>query len=328
MRLYPLVFTPLLKEKIWGGDKLKKEFNKASLFSHAGESWELSCIEGEVSVVADGPLKGRDLRSLLRESGPDIMGKKVFAAYGPEFPLLFKFIDAAQDLSVQVHPGDELAQARHGSRGKTEMWYVLSAEPGALLLSGFRKAVKKKDYPRLAASGEIMDALASYPVKSGDVFFIPAGRVHAIGGGIVLAEVQQTSDITYRIFDYNRRGADDKPRILHTELAADAIDFTVQSDYRTHYHALKNEAVKIAECPFFTVNLISISSSVRRVLKDRDSFIVYMCADGAARLSCCADITELKKGDTVLVPACLADIVLSVSDPSSTSGAKILEIYV
>jgi mannose-6-phosphate isomerase len=238
-------------------------------------------------------------------------------------PLLFKFIDAKDDLSVQVHPNDALAKARHNSFGKTEMWYILSAGKDAKLYSGFKKSVTKAEYPELVKTGAITDVLASCKVKEGDVFFIPAGRVHAIGAGIVLAEVQQTSDVTYRIFDYNRKGPDGKERQLHTEEALDAIDFNVEKNYKTEYAPRVNEAVNIAECDFFTVNLLELAGSVRRNLKRHDSFAVYMCARGEAALRCAGTETKLKQGDTVLVPASITqDIFLS------SKNAKLLEVYI
>jgi len=323
MKFYPLTFNPVFKSTIWGGEKLKGEFNKNSPLSRIGESWEISCVPGSVSVVNNGDLAGMSLTDILEKYGAEILGKKVFASSCAALPLLFKFIDAREDLSVQVHPGDELAKKRHNSFGKTEMWYILSAEKNAKLFSGFKKKVSKAEYPELVESGGILDVLASHEVKAGDAFFIPAGRVHAIGAGIVLAEVQQTSDVTYRIFDYHRKGADGKERQLHTAEALDAINFEVEKNYKTPYKPRVNEAVNIAECKFFTVNLIELAGNVSRDLRRRDSFAVYMCADGEAELYCAGTATKLKKGGTVLIPAAVThDIILS------SENANLLEVYI
>ena len=261
MNLYPLKFRPIFKQTIWGGNKLRDYLHKTLAPENTGESWELSAVKGNVSVAKNGPLAGKDLDFLCKHFGPELLGEKVCARTGNDFPLLFKFIDAAKDLSVQndfpllfkfidaakdlsvqVHPNDELARSRHNSFGKTEMWYVLQADKGARLMSGFSEETDKAEYPELVQSGEIIDRLGSYEVTAGDCFFIPAGRIHAIGAGLVVAEVQQTSDITYRIYDYHRKGPDGKERQLHTDLALDAVDFTVQSDARTHYIARLNQA--------------------------------------------------------------------------------------
>jgi mannose-6-phosphate isomerase len=322
MTLYPLLFNSLLKPAPWGGEKLKEEFNKSSYLPNIGESWELSCVSGRVSIVENGPLAGRALDDILREYGPAVLGGKVFVRTGARLPLLFKLIDAAQNLSIQVHPGDTLAKARHNSSGKTEMWYVLWAEPGAKLSAGFKEEVKKQNYAALVETGAIAGKLAEYEVKPGDSFFIPAGIVHAIGAGLVVAEVQQASDVTYRLFDYNRPGPDGRPRQLHTHEALDAIDFTPRQDYKTHYAPQKNAAVNIAKCPYFTVNLLDIDEPLHRNLKERDSFAVYMCVEGAAILNSAGEEVKLDKGRTALVPASIADIRIE------TAAAKLLEVYI
>ena len=286
MNLYPLKFRPIFKQTIWGGNKLRDYLHKTLAPENTGESWELSAVKGNVSVAKNGPLAGKDLDFLCKHFGPELLGEKVCARTGNDFPLLFKFIDAAKDLSVQVHPNDELARSRHNSFGKTEMWYVLQADKGARLMSGFSEETDKAEYPELVQSGEIIDRLGSYEVTAGDCFFIPAGRIHAIGAGLVVAEVQQTSDITYRIYDYHRKGPDGKERQLHTDLALDAVDFTVQSDARTHYIARLNQAVTAVQCPFFTVNVLELQGTVQRNRQEQKSFVVYMCAKGQAELEC------------------------------------------
>lgn len=322
MNLYPLKFRPIYKQTIWGGNKLRGLLGKTLAPENTGESWELSAVKNNVSVAKNGTLAGKSLDELCQEFGPELLGEKVYAQSGGEFPLLFKFIDAARDLSVQVHPDDELAKQRHGGLGKTEMWYVLQADPGAKLLSGFQKPASKDEYAELVQSGEIISRLGSYEVKEGDSFFIPAGRVHAIGAGLVVAEVQQTSDITYRIYDYHRTGPDGKERQLHTQEALDAIDFSVLADARTHYTPRANEAVTAAKCPFFTVNVLELQGQAERDLKAQKSFVVYMCAQGQAELDCGGYTLPLQAGETVLVPAQYAVCTLKAD------RAKLLEVYI
>lgn len=323
MNLYPLKFRPIFKQTIWGGNKLRDYLHKTLAPENTGESWELSAVKGNVSVAKNGPLAGKDLDFLCKHFGPELLGEKVCARTGNDFPLLFKFIDAAKDLSVQVHPNDELARSRHNSFGKTEMWYVLQADKGARLMSGFSEETDKAEYPELVQSGEIIDRLGSYEVTAGDCFFIPAGRIHAIGAGLVVAEVQQTSDITYRIYDYHRKGPDGKERQLHTDLALDAVDFAVQSDARTHYIARLNQAVTAVQCPFFTVNVLELQGTVQRNLQEQKSFVVYMCAKGQAELECAGHKLPLQTGETILIPARCADNILLLAQQ-----AKLLEVYI
>lgn len=323
MNLYPLKFRPIFKQTIWGGNKLRDYLHKTLAPENTGESWELSAVKGNVSVAKNGPLAGKDLDFLCKHFGPELLGEKVCARTGNDFPLLFKFIDAAKDLSVQVHPNDELARSRHNSFGKTEMWYVLQADKGARLMSGFSEETDKAEYPELVQSGEIIDRLGSYEVTAGDCFFIPAGRIHAIGAGLVVAEVQQTSDITYRIYDYHRKGPDGKERQLHTDLALDAVDFAVQPDARTHYIARLNQAVTAVQCPFFTVNVLELQGTVQRNLQEQKSFVVYMCAKGQAELECASHKLPLQTGETILIPARCADNILL-----QAQQAKLLEVYI
>ncbi len=322
MNLYPLKFRPIFKQTIWGGNKLREQLHKTLAPENTGESWELSAVAGNVSIAKNGPLAGKDLDFLCKHFGPQLLGEKVCAKTGNDFPLLFKFIDAAKDLSIQVHPADELARARHNCLGKTEMWYVLQADPGARLLSGFQESTAKEEYPSLVQSGEIINRLGCYEVKAGDVFFIPAGRIHAIGAGLVVAEVQQTSDVTYRIYDYHRKGPDGKERQLHTEQALDAIDFSVITEARNRYIARLNQAVPAVQCPFFTVNVLELQGHMHRDLKAQQSFVVYMCAKGQAQLECGGYTLPLQTGETVLVPAQCADCILSAEQ------AKLLEVYI
>ena len=252
--LYPLKFTPFYLEKIWGGNRIKTILGKYyGTLPNCGESWELSSVEGYVSVVSNGFLAGNTITELIEVYMGDLVGDKIYKKFGIEFPLLFKFIDTNKDLSIQVHPGDELARKRHNAYGKTEMWYVVHAEKGALINSGFNRPVTRDRYIELLEEGNITEILHYDEVVPGDVFFIPAGRVHAIGEGVMLAEIQQTSDITYRIFDYNRKDVQGKLRELHTDLALDAIDFSYMEEYKTRYHVEPNVSSEIVSCEYFKI---------------------------------------------------------------------------
>lgn len=312
--LYPLQFSQNLFTLVWGS-----------------EDWVVSAVPQKESLVANGPLEGMPLSQLVDVYGEDLLGKKVLKMYGKKFPLLVKFIDAHDDLSIQVHPDNDLAMARHNSLGKTEMWFVIDAKEDAKLYSGFSREITKDEYEQRVKDGTICEVLQSHSVKRGDVFFIPAGRVHAICGGVLLAEVQQSCDITYRIFDYNRPGLDGKPRQLHTEMARDAIDYTLYPTYLTDYLEKINKPVAITECPFFTVKIHNITRSFHRKLYKYDSFIIYTCLNGDCRIHLrvkgvpVSDI-ELKKGQSCLVPASVADLDLI---PNNDKGlTELLETYI
>jgi mannose-6-phosphate isomerase len=323
--LYPLKFTPICKEKIWGGDKLKELLNKkVGKLPNCGESWELSGVENEISVVANGFLKGNNLEELIEIYMGDLVGEKAYDQFGIEFPLLIKYIDAKDKLSIQVHPNDELAKERHGTFGKTEMWYVIHADEGARLVTGFNRPLNKEDYLKYFNNGKLEEILNYESVKAGDVFFIPAGRVHAIGGGIVLAEIQQTSDTTYRIFDFNRLDDNGNPRELHTELALDAIDFKFEKNYRTSYKTLENVSTTLVECQYFTTNILPFSRKVDRDFTEKDSFIIYMCLEGEYTFNWDEGSVVVKKGETILVPAMINTFSL---DPFEGNMAQLLEIY-
>ncbi|GHV50766.1 mannose-6-phosphate isomerase [Bacteroidia bacterium] len=298
------VFKPILKPLIWGGSGICPFKGISPELSGIGESWEISHVEGNYSVVASGPLEGWDIDKLIRAYGPQLLGKQVMERFGTTFPLLIKFIDAADDLSVQVHPGDELAKQRHNSFGKTEMWYVVKASEGASLYSGFSQEIDAEEYVGRVAEGSLTDVLQRYEVKAGDSFYLPAGRVHAIGKGCFIAEIQQTSNITYRIYDYNRKGADGKERELHTGLAKDAIDFRAFNDYRTSYAPQKDMPVTLADNNYFTVRLLDMSRACTRDFRLLDSFVIYICLEGRCTLNDNKGNTlELTQGQTVLLPA-------------------------
>jgi len=307
--MYPLKFEPILKTIVWGGEKIAPYKGIETTQSHIGESWELSGVAGNESIVSEGPLKGRSIASLVKEYKGELVGKHVYENTADEFPLLIKFIDAQKDLSIQVHPNDELAAERHnGSKGKTEMWYVVAADPGAHLLAGLKEKITPEEYAAKVADGSITDVLARYDVKPGDVFFLPAGRIHAICSGCFIAEIQQTSDITYRIFDYNRPGLDGKPRQLHTEQAKDAIDYTVYPDYRTEYSPEENEEVELVNCRYFTTSVYDLSLPFAKDLSSIDSFMVVMCLSGEGSMEVDGEEVSLHQGETVLIPASADDV--------------------
>jgi mannose-6-phosphate isomerase len=323
--LYPLKFTPIFKERIWGGNKIKTVLNKDyGQLPNCGESWELSGVEGNVSVVANGYLAGNDLNELVEVYMGDLVGESVFERFGNEFPLLIKFIDANDDLSIQVHPDDEMAAERHKSYGKTEMWYVIEAEKGAKLQSGFNRQVDQELYLEKLEAIELPDILNFEEVSAGDVFFIPAGRVHAIGKGILLAEIQQTSDITYRIYDYNRRDANGSTRELHTDLAVDAIDYTLYPEYKTRYQSKINESVELASCRYFTTNVLELDTTVEKDYNKLDSFVIYICLEGQLEIETEIGSEVIELGETVLLPATIESVVLK---PVSAK-ARLLEVYI
>jgi len=302
-------FEPILKSLIWGGEKIAPYKGIATDQHQIGESWELSGVQGSESTVAEGPDKGMKLSELLARDGAKLIGKANYERFGNEFPLLIKFIDARQDLSIQVHPNDQLAWERHKSKGKTEMWYVVAADEEAHLKSGFAKQVTPEEYEASVADNTITDILADYKIRPGEVYFLPAGRVHAIGAGSFVAEIQQTSNITYRIYDYNRRGADGKPRELHTEQAKAAIDYTVLPDYRTPYERRMNRTVELVCCPYFTTDLLELDQPQRLDLSAWDSFLVVICTEGEGTLTDDGGGTmPIHRGQTVLVPATAASL--------------------
>lgn len=307
-KIYPFLFKPNLHSVIWGGDQLAT-WKGLDYQKGVGESWEVSAVESSPSVIANGVWTGNELPEVIAKMPEEILGRQVAKEYHNKLPLLVKFIDAERDLSIQVHPDDKMAQREHGKMGKTEMWYVLDAKPGACLYAGFKDELSSAEYKKRVADGTICDSLARHEVKAGDVFYIPAGRVHAICSGILLAEVQQSSDVTYRIFDYNRLGTDGKPRQLHTELAAKALDFKVEEDYKTKYASVENQSNLIIDSPFFSVRVTELTSSFHRNLIKYDSFVISMCLKGDCkiRIRSTQDEIELKEGNSCLIPAAIAD---------------------
>lgn len=312
-------------EKIWGGNRISAMLNKDfSPLPNCGESWELSSVEGNISEVSNGFLAGNNLTELVEVYMGDLVGEKVYQKFGIEFPLLFKFIDTNDDLSIQVHPDDKTAKERHNAYGKTEMWYVIHAEKGARINSGFNRQLTRKQYEEYFENGRLNEILQYDEVFPGDVFFIPAGRVHAIGKGILLAEIQETSDVTYRIFDYNRKDAEGNFRELHNDLAADVIDFTYLEDYKTRYSAEKNKSSELVSCEYFTTNLLSFSKEIEKDYHRMDSFVVYMAIDGDFSIIFQDGGEDVFKGETVLIPASLETFRLK----PLTEEVTLLEVYI
>lgn len=322
--MYPLKFNPILKQTLWGGDKIIPFKHLTDSLTGVGESWEISDVEGDESVVTNGPDKGLTLTEMVRKYREELVGEANYARFGNKFPLLIKFIDAKQDLSIQVHPNDVLAKKRHNSFGKTEMWYVVDADKGAKLRSGFSEEITPKEYKERVFNNTITDVLQEYEIKKGDVFFLPAGRIHSIGAGAFIAEIQQTSDITYRIYDFNRTDADGNTRQLHTDLAKDAIDYEVLDDYRTKYEAVKNEPVELVACPYFTTTVYDMDEEITCDYSELDSFIIFICVEGSCKLiDNEKNEIEITAGETVLVPAVTQELTIKPN-----GAVKLLETYV
>ena len=316
---YPLQFEPILKERIWGGEKLKTVLNKPITSSITGESWELSTVEGDVSIVSNGVLKGKSLTELIDVFPEEVLGTSVYKKFGKQFPLLFKYLDAKTDLSIQVHPNDELAKIRHNSFGKTEMWYIMQADENARIIVGFKEKSNAKEYVSHLENKTLLDLLEEVKVKTGDVFFLETGTVHAIGSGLVVAEIQQTSDITYRLYDFDRVDAEGNLRELHIDLALDAINYDKVETYK-NYSKETNKSNEMVNCPYFTTNYLPLDGIVE-VSNTSASFTVYMCTEGAFQLECGAISYNYKKGDTVLIPAAMNSYTLD-------GKAVLLEIYI
>ena len=313
--LYPLKFHPILKKKIWGGERLayKSKEHEESI----GESWEISAVEDNISVVSNGILADNDLQELIEVYMGDLVGDHIYEKFGIEFPLLIKYIDANDDLSIQVHPDDKTAKERHNAYGKTEMWYIVDAEKDASLVLGFNQEIDKATYLQALHQNKLMDLLNVQKVKKGESFFIPAGLVHAIGKGCLIAEIQQTSDITYRIYDYNRKDANGNTRELHTDLATDVIDYSYQPQHRVNYTPQDNQSTRLVKCPYFTTN-------IEKEYVHLDSFVIYMCLQGTFTITTGeCDPVLVNKGETVLIPACFKNLTLYPDDIT-----QILEIYV
>lgn len=318
---YPIKFTPILKEKIWGGVKLTNQLNKKSTLKNLGESWEISDVKDNVSVVCNGNLAGKTLQDLIKTYQSDLVGKKNYTHYKNDFPLLIKFIDAAEDLSIQVHPHDDLAKERHQSFGKTEMWYIMQADEGARLIMGFDHPLTKDEYVKSLENKKITSILNFEPVKKGDMFFIETGTIHAIGAGVMLAEIQQTSDITYRVYDWDRVDDNGNGRELHTELALDALNYSGEKDFKRTYHTDKNTLNPAVDCKYFTTKVLPIDKEAILDYTTTDSFIIFMCVEGAATVSIFGNSEHIKHGETILIPATAEEINIK-------GNAQLLEVTV
>lgn len=318
-----LRFEPILKEKIWGGEKLMTLLQKSSDRNDIGESWEISDVSGNISVVSNGDLKGTSLQELIRLYTHELVGERIYAQFGAQFPLLIKYIDAKEALSIQLHPHDDLAKERHNSFGKTEMWYVMQGDVGANLIVGFKKDTNAEEYVHHLNNKSLTKLLNIDEVQEGDVYFIPTGRVHAIGAGVLLAEIQQTSDITYRIYDWDRQDDEGNYRELHTEEAIAAIDYTSQTSYKTNYEKQQNTTTEVVSCPYFTTNILPITGQVTVNHEAKDSFVIYMCVKGNARFIYQDQEEYVEMGQTILVPACIKQLAIV-----SEAGAELLEVYI
>ncbi len=322
--MYPLKFEPILKQTLWGGDKIIPFKGLDSNLKGVGESWEISGVPNNESVVMNGRDKGLTLSDMVRRYREELVGEMNYARFGNTFPLLIKFIDAKQDLSIQVHPSDELAKKRHNSMGKTEMWYVIAADEGAKLRSGFSEQITPKEYKERVLNNTITDVLQEYEIHAGDVFFLPAGRIHSIGAGAFIAEIQQTSDITYRIYDFNRKDANGKTRELHTDLAQEAIDYEVLDDYRTKYEPVMNEPVELVACPYFTTSLYDMTEEISCDYSELDSFVIFICMEGACEMTDNeGNSVKMKAGESVLFPATTQSVTINPD-----GKVKLLETYV
>ena len=324
--MYPLKFQPILKSTIWGGEKIIPFKHLDCQQAQVGESWEISDVPGDESVVANGADAGKNLTQMVNEYKGALVGEANYTRFNGKFPLLIKFIDAQDDLSIQVHPDDELAMKRHNSMGKTERWYVIDNANGkAHLRSGLSKQITPDEYAAMIADNTICDALADYAVKPGDVFFLPAGRIHSIGAGCFIAEIQQTSNITYRIYDFNRKDANGKTRELHTDLAREAINYEVLDDYRTKYEPLKDEPVELVACPYFTTSLYDMTEEISCDYSELDSFVIFICMEGSCKMvDNEGNELTVNAGESILLPATTQDITIT---PES-ANVKLLETYV
>lgn len=320
--LYPIKFKPILKNKIWGGQKLKSLLNKDSDSPNVGESWEISDVDGDTSMVSNGELEGMSLKQLLNRYKADLIGDKNYKAFGDQFPLLIKFIDAKEDLSIQLHPNDELAAKRHNSFGKTEMWYVMESNEDANIIVGFNQNITSETYTKHLENKTLPSILNREAVKAGDSYFIEVGLIHAIGAGVLLAEIQQTSDITYRVYDWDRVDDKGNERELHNDLAIDAINFEIKDNYKVGYSKTKNVSNEVVSCPYFTTNFLEIDSEIISKELSYDSFTIYMCVEGEASIETEKGLEKLNNGETILIPAAIKTFKITAKN------AKLLEVYV
>jgi mannose-6-phosphate isomerase len=323
MKLYPLKFEPIMHYRMWAGEKLKTVLDKSYDGTSMGESWEISAVDGSETQVGHGALQGQTINQLIATFKEEFLGKRVMERFGREFPLLIKYIDARTPLSIQVHPSDELARERHNSFGKNEMWYIMQADPGAEIVVGFNQQLDGASYKKHIENKTFASTLNDIEVKEGDTFYIPTGRVHAIGAGVLLAEIQQSSDVTYRIYDYDRVDASTgKTRELHVDLAMDAIDYELHDKYHTDYEKKVNEVNAMVDSPYFTTNFIQLDGILNTDHSDKDSFVIYMCVEGAASFRYDEVTYNIKMGESLLLPACVNECTVVAAH------ASLLETYI
>lgn len=322
--LYPLKFYPLFKNKIWGGNKIMNDLGiDYSPLPNCGEMWILSGVDGNESMVENGFLAENNLNEVLEIYNADLVGEVNYARFGNEFPILIKIIDANDRLSVQVHPDDEHARQQGLDCGKTEMWYVMDAEKDSVIIDGFSKKLTRETYQKALDDGKLLDNLNVEHPQKGDVFFIPGGRVHALGKGLLIAEIQQTSDTTYRIYDWDRTDENGNGRELHTAQALEVLDFSPVKNAKTNYSYTKNATSTLAQCPYFTTNLLAFDKPIKKDFASLDSFVAYCCIEGICAIRTMDKIVPMRAGECILVPA-IADIVEIFPEKE----AKVLEIYI
>ena len=321
MNVYPIKFNPILKEKIWGGNKLKNILGKQTKSSNVGESWEISDVEGNISVVSNGQYRGQNLKELIKEHKSEILGYENFENFGTNFPLLIKFLDAKTDLSVQVHPDNDMAKQHHNSFGKTEMWYIMDSDKNADIVLGLKNKNINPEVLQNINSDNVDDVFNREPVKKGDSFFIPAGKIHAIGAGVLAAEIQQTSDITYRVYDWDRKDVTGKKRELHTKLAQKATKH-FDSNGKADYNIRENESANLVNCEYFETNILNINMHQEKDYSSLDSFVIFMCVDGEVDITAGCQTETIKMGETVLIPAKANEVAFN------SDNGKLLEVYI
>ena len=320
--MQPIKFNPLLKSTLWGGNKIIPFKHLDSNQENVGESWEISGVPNNETIVSDGQFKGQKLNDVVATLKDKLVGTANYKRFGNEFPLLIKFIDARQDLSIQVHPTDEIAKQQGKERGKTEMWYIMDSDADAKLYSGLKMQITPEQYKEMVENDTICDALAQYKVKADDCFFLPAGRIHAIGTGCFLAEIQQTSDVTYRIYDFKRKDKDGNYRQLHTQEASECINYNVEKDYRTEYTPKKNEGVNLVNCPYFNTAVYDLDKPMTLDYSELDSFVILIGIKGEGTIKDNeGNETSLKVGETILIPATTQSLKVE-------GTVKFLETYV
>ena len=322
--LYPLKFKPIYKHRIWGGTRLKELFNKDfSPLPNCGESWELSGVNENLSFVDNGFLAGNNINELIEIYMGDLLGDKVFEKYGNEFPLLIKLLDTSSFLSIQVHPDDTYAMKHHNSSGKSEMWIVIDAEEDSEIITGFNRDVDKETYLEYLNTNKLKEILNVEKARRGDVYFIPTGRIHAIGSGITLLEIQQTSDVTYRVYDWDRKDENGNYRDLHTDQALEVLDFKKYDNYKTDYQLVKNQFTELVKTPYFTTRMMEFDKEREVDYGFLDSFVIYSCLEGNCMINYAGGVEIVQAGNVVLIPADLKSLSLTPQ-----GNCKIVESYI